>query len=376
MKRSCIFSAYVIIISLIVSSCEKVPVANFNCDKTYGIAPLTVHFTSTSTGEISLYQWDFGDGNESTESDPSHTYINPGTFNAALTVAGSGGTDSKSQTITVSPPAPVARFSCDKSSGVAPLTVNFNSTSTGVITSYAWNFGDGSTSSETNPSHTYNSVGTYTVVLTVTGPGGSGTYNIDIKVIAGTNVTFHNPTFTPIYITINSVTKTISVGGSVTYDALTGSLVSFTAYTSGTTPSGTQVGLKINWSGTITLTGSNISHYLNVSKDYFFIFLTNNGTHVLEKLYVNYGLVSQTFDNIVLSNNSAKLSVGYYKAYTNSNVRMYWQGTINYTYWNQGTHFTLPWTDNQSANLTNNNKTENNGSDTTSDALLFTSGPR
>lgn len=369
MKRPDTFYGCFIIALFILSSCEKPPVANFICDKTSGIAPLTVKFTSNSTGEISLYQWDFGDGNESTESDPSHTYINPGTFNAALTVAGGGGTDSKSQTITVSPPAPIAGFSCDKSSGAAPLTVNFFSTSTGAITSYAWNFGDGSISSETNPSHTFNNVGTYTVVLTVTGPGGSGTYNSNIIVLAATNITFHNPAFTPIYVTLNSVTKTISSGGSVTYYALTGSSVSYTAYTNGTTTSGTQVGLKLNWNGTIVLTGGDISRYLDVSKDYFFLFITNSGTHVLQGLYVNYGLNSQTYDNVVISNNSVKYPLGYYRAYTNSNVRMYWQGTTTYSYWNQGTHFTLPWTNNQSATLTSNNKTENTGSETTSDPL-------
>jgi PKD repeat protein len=59
--------------------------------------------------------------------------------------------------------------------GKAPLKVQFSDQSTGDITSWSWNFGDGSTSTEQNPSHTYANIGTYTVSLTVSWPGGSDT---------------------------------------------------------------------------------------------------------------------------------------------------------------------------------------------------------
>jgi len=66
-----------------------------------------------------------------------------------------------------------ADFTSDTVSGSAPLTVNFTDQSCGITTSWSWDFGDGSTSSEQNPSHTYTNPGTYTVSLTVAGPGGS-----------------------------------------------------------------------------------------------------------------------------------------------------------------------------------------------------------
>jgi len=69
--------------------------------------------------------------------------------------------------------APVAGFSATPTSGRKPLTVSFTGTSSGAITSRSWNFGDGSTSTASNPSHTYWRPGTYTVTLTVNGPGGS-----------------------------------------------------------------------------------------------------------------------------------------------------------------------------------------------------------
>ena len=70
---------------------------------------------------------------------------------------------------------PVADFDGEPTSGNAPLNVSFDDESTGSITSYSWNFGDGGTSSQQNPNHTYQNSGSYTVSLTVTGPGGSDT---------------------------------------------------------------------------------------------------------------------------------------------------------------------------------------------------------
>ena len=73
------------------------------------------------------------------------------------------------------PAVPTAVFSADTTAGVAPLTVQFTDESTGSPTLWAWDFGDSSTSTQKNPSHTYNSEGTYTVSLTATNAGGSST---------------------------------------------------------------------------------------------------------------------------------------------------------------------------------------------------------
>jgi hypothetical protein len=71
--------------------------------------------------------------------------------------------------------SPVPEFSGFPRSGSMPLTVNFTNQSVGTVSSYNWDFGDGGTSTEQNPSHTYSADGDYTVSLTVTGPGGSNT---------------------------------------------------------------------------------------------------------------------------------------------------------------------------------------------------------
>ncbi|MBT5737207.1 MAG: PKD domain-containing protein [Planctomycetes bacterium] len=159
------------------------PVAGFTPGSAGGEAPVTVSFSNSSTGDISGYAWDFGDGGNSTAQNPSHTYTTAGTYSVTLTVTGPGGSDTASCgsciVVTDPPPppptAPVAGFTADSSGGEAPVTVSFSNSSTGDITGYSWNFGDGGSSTAQNPSHTYNSAGTYSVSLTATGPGGSDT---------------------------------------------------------------------------------------------------------------------------------------------------------------------------------------------------------
>ncbi len=159
------------------------PIAAFTQDKASGDVPLTVHFTNQSTGTINSIVWNFGDGNSSSEVNPSHTFGAPGLYNVTLTVTGPGGSSNVSRQINVtSPTAPVAGFTQDRTSGVAPLTVQFTDQSSGSITSYLWNFSDGATSTERNPAHTFTTPGTYNVFLTVTGPGGSSSVTRQITV--------------------------------------------------------------------------------------------------------------------------------------------------------------------------------------------------
>jgi len=371
MKKSVFLLLSLLFVSLILTSCEEEkedpPVASFICDKTSGTVPLTVNFTSASTGKITSFSWNFGDGGTSTSQNPSHTYNSAGTYTATLTVNGPGGSNSSTKTITATELPPVASFTCNKTSGPVPLTVNFTSTSTGTITSYSWNFGDGGTSTSQNPSHTYNNAGTYTAMLTVNGPGGSNSASITIigeDPTTYTDMKFYNKAYTPITITVGSTTKTINEGSSITFYSVEGTSAYYSAYTYGKTDIGsTQIGLRIEWSSTLTLSGGTQSWNLNVSSNYFFIYLRNNSAHNLVHLYVNYGLVSQTYDNIVVYNTNTKDPLGYYKAYTNSNVRMYWQdNTSVFYYWDQGTHFTLPWTINQQAYLLAT-KSDNTGTD-------------
>jgi PKD repeat protein len=154
-------------------------VAEFEGTPTSGQEPLEVEFTDQSEGDVTSWDWDFGDGNNSSEQDPTHTYTAAGSYTVSLTVEGPDGeaTETKTNYITVTgeEEPPVADFSADETSGEAPLTVNFTDLSTGDITSYDWDFGDGNGSTDASPSHVYSAAGTYTVSLMVSGPGGSST---------------------------------------------------------------------------------------------------------------------------------------------------------------------------------------------------------
>ncbi len=166
------------------------PIAAFTTDRTAGQVPLTVRFVNQSSGFISSYNWNFGDGTISNEPNPVHIYNAPGIFTASLTVTGQGGTSNVSQQVNVqSPSAPIAAFTANPITGTVPLTVQFTNQSTGTINSYLWNFGDGTTATDANPTHTFSSVGTFYVILTVTGPGGSA--------ITTRPVTVQNPSVPP-----------------------------------------------------------------------------------------------------------------------------------------------------------------------------------
>lgn len=160
------------------------PIAAFTQNVASGNAPLVVNFFNQSTGDISSYNWAFGDGGFATEQNPIHIFNNPGVYNVTLTVTGPGGSSNVSRQISVqSVSAPVAGFTQDQTSGPPPLNVQFTNQSTGNISQYLWNFGDGSTSSEVSPAHQFTMVGTYNIILTVTGPGGSSSATRQITVV-------------------------------------------------------------------------------------------------------------------------------------------------------------------------------------------------
>jgi len=152
------------------------PVADFAGSPTSGDSPLTVSFTDQSSGVVTGWNWNFGDGQTDTAQNPTHLYTWGGLYTVSLTVSGPGGTDNetKSRYITVAEgAAPVADFFAIPREGWnAYCAPEFVSTSTGWIIDYLWEFGDGETSSEAAPHHKYAQAGVYTVKLTVAGPGG------------------------------------------------------------------------------------------------------------------------------------------------------------------------------------------------------------
>jgi PKD repeat protein len=150
------------------------PTADFNpeCEN------LTCHFqdgSSDSDGNLIGWGWDFGDGSTSAEREPAHSYSAPGTYTVTLRVIDNGGSTAEASTqVTVSSPAappsnnpPQADFelTCDH---LSCSFIDQSDDPDGSIAGRHWDFGDGSTSSQRNPSHAYLTAGRYQVALTVT----------------------------------------------------------------------------------------------------------------------------------------------------------------------------------------------------------------
>ncbi|MEM7350090.1 MAG: PKD domain-containing protein [Acidobacteriota bacterium] len=126
-------------------------------------APVT--FTDQSTGSPNTWSWTFGDGSSSSARNPTHTYSEPGTYTVRLTSSRGAQSDTSSTEIVVEDVA--ASFDVAPVSPRVNLPVQFSDTSTGAPDTWAWSFGDGATSIEADPTHTYAEPGTYAVDLTV-----------------------------------------------------------------------------------------------------------------------------------------------------------------------------------------------------------------
>ena len=129
---------------------------------------MEVTFTNLSFGVITNTVWYFGDGFISHDLSPTHTYTNQGVYDVSLTVSGPEGTDTETSTNYITVLAGLkADFTGSPLNGAPPLDVAFTNRSQGAIDWYLWDFGDGATSSDLHPSHSFQSNGTYNVSLTV-----------------------------------------------------------------------------------------------------------------------------------------------------------------------------------------------------------------
>ena len=149
------------------------PTANFSYTSNY----LIVSFVDASTpgnSDINNWSWDFdGDGVNDTSGVGPHTYTyaSPGTYTVSLTVTDENNlTSSKETDVTVeeyTETGPAASFSFSANFLEVTFT-DISAAGNGEIITWSWDFGDGSTSTEQNPIHTYEEDGTYSVSLTVT----------------------------------------------------------------------------------------------------------------------------------------------------------------------------------------------------------------
>ncbi len=164
---------------------------------------------------INNYYWTFGDGGNSNLANPTHTYANNGTYYACMVISGTTPNNGFFQCTVCDSIAVPNNAPCSATfiSTVSGNTVAFTNTATGpgVITGYAWTFGDGGTSILPNPTHTYANNGTYNVCLTITGINNNIPYTCTWcdSVTAGANINPCNGT----------LFTNMQVGNTVTFSA-------------------------------------------------------------------------------------------------------------------------------------------------------------
>ena len=197
------------------------PIADFFFEPLYPEIGQTVTFNASESydpdGYIACYAWDFGDGTPIVvESDPitTHTYTNYGDFTVKLTVTDDDGlTDEKTLPLHVSQ-HPIASFTISPPDPLMHELVTFDASAStpdgGVLVSYAWDFGDGNTTTESDPiiTHVYATYGTYSVTLNVT--DSEGKWDTETQTITVENAPIAGFWWTPYY---------PQRGESVTFDA-------------------------------------------------------------------------------------------------------------------------------------------------------------
>lgn len=161
---------------LCFTSCtEPTPTASFTASTTNAAIGDNIYFTNKST-DAGYYEWDFGDGQTSTDSNPSHVYSSKGVYYVKLTAYSPKGKKSHEIGMSINvteatpeEPKPTASFNASTTNATVGDNICFTNRSIDAH-HYIWDFGDGTTSTEPNPCHSYSSKGAYYVQLTAYSP--------------------------------------------------------------------------------------------------------------------------------------------------------------------------------------------------------------
>ena len=194
-------------------ACDSMP--QNDCDATFGYYQdyfsneLTVNFEdySYASTPISSWTWGFGDGTTSSDQNPAHTYAAAGEYVVTLTITSDSCLSTIEEVVFVGdftlPDCQAFFWPFPDSSGT-DLSYQFINLSLGDATAWNWDFGDGTTSTEENPLHTYTAAGTYNVILMISGPNCQSSFELvldtDDFFVSPNNPTSNNiqALFTPV----------------------------------------------------------------------------------------------------------------------------------------------------------------------------------
>lgn len=261
-------------------------------------------FTNTSdNGNGETYAWNFGDGTSSTSYSPTHTYTQAGNYTVTLTVTKGANSSVAVKAITVAS-QPVSSFAFTVNNNV----VNFTSSSTiatGYITNFNWDFGDGSTSTQQSPEHTFSASNTYLVTLTSTGIGGC-------TAVSSQNVTVVVPP---------SISSNVSAFTVSAAQCLTGNSYQFT---NGSVVTGSNISYSWNFNDGTTDASINPTHTFSAAGSYNVILTATSsaGTSVSNQNVVVY---PQPVPSFTIANTGA--------AYTFINTSTIASGAIASAVW-------------------------------------------
>jgi gliding motility-associated-like protein len=205
----------------------EAPVPNFTFTNNNECAGTVISFSNVTTGTngSTTYFWDFGDGSNSTLDNPTHTYATAGTY--SVTLMATNGTNCKvtsSANVVTVTSSPVSSFTFTNDNQCAGTVLSFTNTSTGTTgaSSYEWSFGDGVTSTQMNPTHSYGTGGTYNVTLTVKNAGSCMNVSVPkvvtVKATPVATFTFNSPSCTSTSVTFTNTSSTNGAAGTYAWD--------------------------------------------------------------------------------------------------------------------------------------------------------------
>lgn len=222
------------------------PVASFNLQYDCNAAA-KISFFDNSEGALT-YAWDFGDGNSSTLSNPTHTYAAPGTYTTTLTVTNGSCTNSLQRTINFYNLSPVITTDKDANCRLQNFSFSAGNINPANVASWYWDLGDGSVRSTASFSYAYSSTGSYTVKLVVTDRNGCKDSTTKQLNVYGPVASF------------NALPATQCIGQAVTFTS--------TSVTDGVNPIVNYV-WRFGDGNSLTSTTSPVQHNYTVASSYF-----------------------------------------------------------------------------------------------------------
>jgi PKD repeat protein len=200
-----------------VSHSVSVTAPSVNLTAAFGWSPAapttasSIAFVDQSTGGATSWQWSFGDGTSSSLQSPVKQYANGGNYTVTLTIFRSGAASSSvSHGISIATVAPaqppvVATFAFSPNAPTTGQSIAFTDQSTGTPIFWQWNFGDGTTSTQQNPTHAYATPGDYTVTMIVANSTSTSSATRAVNVVSSA---------VPYRALVSVITQAQGVGGS------------------------------------------------------------------------------------------------------------------------------------------------------------------